>query len=237
MKHKYLFPLLIFAVIIATNSCKKDPSISFPPGDANGALYVTRSVNYIGSAFDTTYIAQAWFGNDTNTQMVGNVTANDTPLSYTQLTGVIGGHFYNNYHVSVSGNNIAWTIMGNNSLGIPSFNFDDPAAFPPMAQFTLSSTVSLTSTLTVNFSFPSEVTGNITCAIYNSASGMIYDTTISASSNSVSFTPAEMTGLGAVSGDQLNVTMITSESADQIFAGKKYSFGKSSQFTASTTAY
>lgn len=241
--------VLVFAlmVMVTINSCKKDKDITGTvsngrptiPGGAAGAFYAVRNNSKVaGGITSATYGAIAWFGSYSNTQYVNSLTVNGVTMvdSAAGLPTGLYGIGANGGNVDLSATDVNWVTTGNTSLDIPAFSYNDTSSFPAIAWFSLPSTVSLSSTLTVNFTYT--VPGSqLFVELSDGSTSTTYTKSYPANSTSISFNPSEIEGIGAISGDEIAIQIIAVGMSGQSFGGKEYYFVKENAFAEYTSLY
>lgn len=245
------FVLLIMASVLFTSCNKEDededttpdptpaaaPSNPIPaPAGANGALVAIQTANYISTPLGTIYqplgIGVAVYGDlsASTFQDAGAITLNTNAL--TKQTN--NSYVYTPSATNTTGiefdSGINWTVAGNSGSGAPQFSHSAAKQMPTGPNYTGSTTIARNSEFTLSSSVS---IANADSVIYQliSPSGNVLKT-VPGGTNSVTFTAAEMGGLGAGQG-YLQIVPYNIEPAT--YGGKTFYFINEAVLTKSVT--
>lgn len=236
----YLTVLTLLALVTTVSSCKKDedntpaaPTNSTPtantPNDADGAFVAIKTITFqtvpiVGQIEVELGTAAAWFGTPNTWVDGGSVDCNTKSLTkQSNNSYIFTPSATDQTGVDFSGGSADWTIGGNTSNSVPSFNFNHCCSYPDVNGITAADEISTGSDYTLT------ATGFVTGAdsvIFVMAGPDNYILKVMPpNTSSCLFTAAEMATLGT--GSNVGLLQIAPYSlTSTIQSGKKYYFVK-----------
>jgi hypothetical protein len=241
-------PLFVMVLVLLLGACKKDNptnnSQNNPLGDnapslpsgAAGAMYAVLTNTMVQGITIPSSIPLAWFGNDASTQNAGVVLCDqDTMVTTDPFSNVTypwyelsNSAFINtgNQPDFTQGNTVQWFVSGSSS--VPAINYNDTTTWPQVTNFTLPSSISISTALTISFG----VTGTykqIICSIKGTKSSLSQNLS---SGTSVTFSASQLSSVTTSTGG-LAVEIMPVNYTPQTYGGKTYYFVKQNAFVQS----